>query len=116
MAMGHDSDIDLVVSDENGVTVCVSFTEMSDDGKPVCRHGLIVKGKFTLLSDEYIKDKEDSLTHCTHIEKQPDGTYSMSAVGNCFDFSVDSDLDVTVLSNEEYYKLYKKFRKKFKKR
>lgn len=40
----------------------------------------------------------------------------MSAVGDCFDFSVDSDLDVAVLSNEEYFKLYKKFAKKFKKR
>lgn len=39
----HDLDIDLVVPDENGVTVYASFTEMSDDGKPVCEHGLIVK-------------------------------------------------------------------------
>lgn len=112
----HDLDIDLVVPDENGVTVYASFTEMSDDGKPVCEHGLIVKGKFTLLSDEYIENKEDISTHCTHIEKQPDGTYSMSAVGDCFDFSVDSDLDVAVLPSKEYYKLCKKFRKNPQKR
>lgn len=110
----HDLDIDLVITDSNGeTTVYAYFTEMGDNGKPIGPRGLIVKGKFTLLSDEDIEDKNDISTHCTYIEKAADGTYGLCSVGDGFDFSVDSDLDVTVFPyDEKYVKLVADLRKK----
>lgn len=97
----HELDIDCCKA-ENGLTAVYAYCHRHNvDGEFMVNHYLKITGNFTVLKTDFA-GTDDVYIHMAWIEKMPNGTYEINGVGGCMQFSVNGDLLVKELSEQEY--------------
>lgn len=101
----HELDINVIKKDAE--TVCVYAYCQEHDGALTyfTNHYLKVIGKFIAIEKD-LDDEDDIDIHVATIEKGEKGVYEIGGAGGYVKFTVEGDLVVEEITEEEYQKIF----------
>ena len=96
-----ETSIDLIRKDIDCYTIYAFSIKYYEETGEVETRYLQIKGKFKIVEKE-VADEKDMFVSLANINKHDDGSYELWGTGDSFRFYVESDLEVTILEEEEY--------------
>lgn len=102
----HDLDVSFCINNGAISTVFAYCHQHNVDDRFMVNHYLKITGSIVALKVD-VDDESDVYIHIACIEKSLDGTYEISGVGGYVQFSVEGELLVEELTEDDYNKQLK---------